>query len=320
MKSGLNLSKRETVPIFFALDDRYVPYLCVALNSIKTHATEKYDYDINILIDTLDEENVRAIFNMATDNIKISFVNVAERLGAIGNMLHMRDYYTQATYYRFFIPAMFPQYVRGVYLDCDTVVTDDVAKLYRCGLGDNLVAAVPDEIITDIDVFGMYSEHVLKIPRQEYFNAGVLVMNLEQMRKINIEKRFLELLSERTYRVAQDQDYLNVICYGKTTLVNKRWNKTPMPDSNIHCIPKLVHYKINFKPWRYDNVPYGELFWKYAENTCFYDELLRIKENYTKAEMERDAMQYSSLVELAIKETEEVFAELEEDSCDFVEA
>jgi lipopolysaccharide biosynthesis glycosyltransferase len=164
------------------------------------------------------------------------------------------------------------------------------------------VAAVPDEIITDINVFGQYSEKVLRIPRNEYFNAGILTMNLAEMRRVKIEEQFASLLSQRTYRVAQDQDYLNVICYRKSTLLSKKWNKTPMPYSNRRRIPKIAHYKINFKPWRYDGVVYGELFWKYAEGTVYYDTLLRAKNAYTEQEKARDARQYEVLVALAIEE------------------
>ena len=302
MKNTIKQTKRETIPVFFAVDDNYAPYLAVSLNSLIASASLKYDYDVNVLIETINDENRQIIENMATDNVKIKFVSVKERLIAICQRLHMRDYYTKATYYRFFIPAMFPEYDRGLYLDCDIAITDDVAKLYHCHLGNNLLAGIPDEIITDIDVFGQYSEKVLGIPRHEYFHAGILVMNLAEMRQVNIEKQFSELLALRTYRVAQDQDYLNVLCYKKTTLLNKKWNKTPLPTSNPHVIPKIAHYKINFKPWKYDDVIYGELFWKYAEGTAYYDSLRKAKCAYTTEEKARDARQYEDLVALAIEE------------------
>lgn len=302
MKSTIKQTTREIIPVFFAVDDNYAPYLAVSLNSLIATASSKYEYDINVLIETISDENKQIIENMATENVKVKFVSVKERLRAICERLHMRDYYTKATYYRFFIPAMFPEYDRGLYFDCDIAITDDVAKLYHCHLGNNLLAGVPDEIITDIEVFGRYSEKVLGIPRYEYFNAGILVMNLAEMRRVNIEKQFSELLSLRTYRVAQDQDYLNVLCYGKTTLLSKKWNKTPLPTSNPYVIPKIAHYKINYKPWRYDGVIYGELFWKYAEGTVYYNSLLEAKNAYTEEEKARDARQYEGLVALAIEE------------------
>ena len=44
-----NTPERKTVPIFFAVDDNYAPYLAVALESLKDNASDKYFYDINIL-------------------------------------------------------------------------------------------------------------------------------------------------------------------------------------------------------------------------------------------------------------------------------
>ena len=293
---------KELIPIFFATDDNYVPFLCVALNSLIANSSPKYDYKVHVLIDTLSDESKSILRSMQTDNVRLDFYCVADKLRGICERLHMRDYYTKATYYRFFVPEMFPEYDRGVYLDCDIVITDDIAKLYHAPLGKNLVAAVPDEIITDIEVFAQYSERVLGIPRNEYFNAGILTLNLAEMRKVKIEEQFAELLGKRTYRVAQDQDYLNVICYRKTTLLATKWNKTPMPNSNRRAIPKIAHYKINFKPWRYDNIPYAELFWKYAESTRFYGDLLDQKATYTVEEKLRDTMQYEGLVNLAISE------------------
>ena len=293
---------KPTIPIFFAVDDNYVPFLCVALRSICDSRTEKFEYQINVLVESLSIESRNAITSFECENVKIKFVNVQKKLTAICQRLHIRDYYSNATYYRFFIPEMFPEYDRGLYLDCDIVVNRDVAKLYNCPMGDSIVGAIPEEVMTDIDVFGRYSEEVLKIPRNEYFNAGILVMNLKRMREIEIERLFSDLLSLRTYRVAQDQDYLNVICRGRVYYLSKMWNKTPMPGSNEAIKPYIVHYKINFKPWRYDGIPYANFFWKYADKTEFSDMLHKIKENYSDGEKARDSAQYEGLVSLAAEE------------------
>lgn len=320
MKSTETKKDKKMIPIFFAVDDNYVPYLCVALRSLIDNSSKKYIYHVNVLIENLSDENKSLLQGMEVENVKIEFVNVAERLKYICTKLHMRDYYTKATYYRFFIPEMFPQYDRGVYLDCDIVLTADVADMYRCHMGKNLVAAVNDEIVSDIEVFARYSEEVLEISRYEYFNAGILVMNLSEMRKVHIEEQFAELLSKRTYRVAQDQDYLNKLCHEKVYYLPLKWNKTPMPYSNKRRIPKIAHYKINYKPWKYDNVVYGELFWEYAKKTSLYEQLLKGKKNYTVEEKQRDRMQYSGLVDLALAEiAQEGNSELCQDALAYAE-
>ena len=295
--------------MFFAVDDRYVPYLSVALRSLIDNRSLKYDYRVCILIEDLSEKNRNHLEQMACENVSIEFVCVTERLRSICARLHLRDYYTKATYYRFFIPEMFPQYKRGLYLDCDIVLTADAAQLYRCPMGKNLVAAVNDEIISDIEVFAQYSEQVLGISRHEYFNAGILAMNLEEMRRVRIEEQFARLLGERAYSVAQDQDYLNKLCAGRVYHLSVRWNKTPIPGTEWRGRPKIAHFKINYKPWRYVGVLYEELFWQYAEHTPFYQQLLEERANYTEEERARDRGQYESLVALAEDEVEKAHAE-----------
>lgn len=299
-----SFSEKEIIPIFFAVDDNYAKFLCVTLQSLIENSSDEYDYEVNVLIDELSGDNMNTILKMQKDNVKIKFVSVKEKLRAICSKLHMRDYYTQATYYRFFIPELFPMYGKGLYLDCDLIITTDVADLYHTELAGNYVAAIPEEFITDVEVFGIYSEKVLGVPRQEYFNAGILVMNLDLMRKENLQGQFAELLDKYTYRVAQDQDYLNVICYKKSVILDKTWNRTPMPYAPEET-PKIAHYKINYKPWKFDGIPYGDLFWQYAKNTPHYEELMSGKINYSEENKLRDKKGYEGLVRLALDEINE---------------
>jgi lipopolysaccharide biosynthesis glycosyltransferase len=317
MKSRTTQASRPLVPIFFATDDNYAPYLAVALRSLIDNSSAERDYRIHILSTGISEYHESILLGMQTDNVSIGFVDVSEKMNSICSRLHLRDYYTCATYYRFFIPAMFPEYDRGLYLDCDIVITRDVAELYTCQLGSNLVGAIVEEVMTDIEIFGRYSEVVLNIPRNRYFNAGILVMNLKAMRKMNILGAFSELLSQYTYRVAQDQDYLNVICRGRVKYIDKTWNKTPMPcNCDPANIPAIAHYKINYKPWRYSDVIYGEVFWKYAALTPVYESLSQMQANYTLQEKARDAAQYDALIQLAENEIDSVIATYHSHSSD----
>lgn len=301
----LKNTRTSVIPVFFAVDDRYVPHLHVALRSLIDHTCASYTYRIHILYDTLSEDSRASLASLALGNVEIYFTDVTARLVSVCDKLHLRDYYSQTTYYRFFIPALFPEYERGVYLDCDIVLNRDVADLYRVPMGASLVSAIVEEVISDIDVFGEYAEEVLHISRNAYFNAGILVMNLAEMRRIRLEEQFVRLLEKRTYRVAQDQDYLNVLCRDRVMLLPKLWNKTPMPNSDESVMPYIVHYKINFKPWRYDGIPYAEYFWDYAERTPYAEFFRNMKATYSEAERARDRAQYESLEALAAEQTRE---------------
>ena len=292
---------QDTVPVFFATDDLYAPYLGVALRSLAEHASNDVFYDVNILIDRLSPDNEKRLTSLSRDNVKVRFVKVSDRLDKLGHMLHLRDYYTHATYFRFFIPALFPHYEKGVYLDCDVVLKKDVAELYRTPLEGAMLAAAPEEVMLKYDVFGRYTEAVLEIPRTEYFSAGVLVMNLEKMRRVKLEEQFVSLLGRRKFPVTQDQDYLNVLCRGDFVMLSTDWNTTSFPDATAKA-PSLIHYKINWKPWHYRGTAYEDSFWDVATRTPYYLTLRSVLEAHTEEDVAREAQQFENLVALAESE------------------
>lgn len=301
-------TKKNAVPVFFAVDDNYVPYLAVAIRSLCDNASKAYDHNIHILIDTLSDTNREKLTSMQTDNVRIDFVCVADKLDGLGKMLHLRDYYTKATYYRFFIPELFPQYKKGIYLDCDMLILGDISELYRYDINRLLVAAAREEVMAHVPVFGEYAEEVVGVPCEHYFNAGMLLMNLDEMRKCNIKEEFVALSKERAFRVTQDQDYLNVICAGRSLIINQMWNKTAYSEDR-GFIPKIAHFKINYKPWRYDGIMCENEFWHYARKTEYYDELINEKKGYTAAERARDEKMYDDLMKLAETELDNYYNE-----------
>ncbi len=286
------------IPIFCAVDDGYAPYLAVALRSIR--ANTEHSLRVHVLIEHLSQEHKDNLLTMQDERLSLEFVDVAKKVESFGKSLHLRDYYTKATYYRFFIPELFPQYDKGLYLDCDIAVLDDIADLYHMDLQGHPLGAVTDEVITDIPVFSAYAETVLGIPRREYFNAGILVMDLAQLRRIDLLGSLVRLMDRHTFTVAQDQDYLNVLFYKKTAILPLRWNKTAFDNCDPLAPPAIVHFKINFKPWHYSGISYENHFWYYAKQTAYYECILEELNNYTG--QERDAAQYEGLVALAQKE------------------
>ncbi len=296
----------EIIPIFFAVDDNYAPFLSVALISMMDNASPNYDYRVYILIEKLSKANREKLLAHKKGNFSIEFVSVEKHINKLKAKLHLRAYYTKSTYYRFFIPDLFPQYDKGLYLDCDIAVSGDVLKLYNTELGDNYVAAVTDRVITDIPVFNEYSEKVLCVNNRDYFNAGILVMNLKKFREEKILVNIQKLMEWKTFKVAQDQDYLNVFCHNKVVYLDERWNLTPFPYLDKNIKPYIVHYKINWKPWHYSGVNYEEYFWKYADMSPYKDELYAMREAYSESDKVKDESQYDQLVNFALEDVASV--------------
>ncbi len=290
----------KMIPIFFATDDSYAPFLAVSIRSMLDNADKNYFYRIHILTSTMNEENRRKLAALAGENSEISFDDPEKKLEHLIGSLSLRDYYSVATYYRLFIADMFPQYDKVLYIDSDTAIPGDISKMYLTDIGSNLVGAVHESVML-VAPFGEYSEKVVGVPSDKYFNAGILLMNLKEFRSSRIESRFISLLSRKKFPVAQDQDYLNVLCQNRVYYFGHEWNLAPV-EGLTDKDPCIVHYKMASRPWNYDGVLYGQYFWQYAKASGYYEELCKIKSSRTPMDAAGDQRVYDGLVALALDE------------------
>ena len=297
---------QEIIPIFFAVDDKYVPFLAVTLQSLLNNASQENYYVIKILYTNMSEESKEKISKYTRENVNIEYVDLNYYIEKIKEKLYTRDYFSMTTYFRLFISNLYPQYNKAIYLDCDIVLLKDIAELYNIDIGDNLLGAVPDDIIQKNEVFQEYVEKVVGVASYKtYFNAGMLIMNLDELRKTDFQGKFLYLLETVKYSVVQDQDYLNRICKGRVKLLDKSWNVMPNATKDINEADiKLIHYNYQYKPWHYDNIPYAKYFWDLAKKTEFYNKLAEVKENFTDEMKYQDRVADTKLRELAKKETD----------------
>ena len=304
MKKRVYLRKKNRIiPVFFAADDKYTKFMMVTMKSIIENASVKYLYRFYVLHTDITPENQAIVKKMEKSNCKITFVDVNEELKKIAKKISLRDYYTATTYYRIFIPEMFPEYDKVLYVDSDTVIRADIAELFQYNLGKNYIGAIRDQLVVQTDIYGDYVEKVLGISRGAYFNAGVVLINCEEFREKKMLKQFVDLLSTYTFVVAQDQDYLNILCRDNVLWLDPRWNVQMMGELPFEEEKaKLVHYNLAAKPWHYKDCRFGNYFWEYAKQTAKYDELKEVLDNYTKEDEERDKTYGDNLENLAISE------------------
>ncbi len=294
------MSKQKEILICFATDDNYVPFLAVAVTSLLDNASKENFYRIFVLITNLKQENIDKIKKLETSNSEIEFISLAKELDKIKDMFHLRDYYSKETYYRIFIPNLFPQYKKVLYLDCDITVLGDIAELYGTHIHGYYVGAAQEEVMQTYEVFGNYVEKANGIKREDYFNAGILLINCRRWRNLLIAEKFVDLLGRYKFRVVQDEDYLNVLCKGHVKQFSLGWNKTSYKNNNFNDKDlKLIHWKINWRPWKYKGVLYEDYFWKYAKQTDFYDQLIQMRDSRTQEDFDKDEILMKNLCQMA---------------------
>lgn len=285
-------NQSNIIPIFFSVDDNYAPFLSVALSSMIQNASRAYAYRVTIMYENLKEKDRKNLTALATENVQINLISMENRLNGITDRMSNRlraDYFTLTIYFRLFIPIMFPEYDKAIYLDSDIVVPGDISELYQISLGDKLIAAAPDYSIAGVPRLAKYVEKGVGVDIHKYVNSGVLLMNLKKLRQVQLERRFLELLN--TYHfdcLAPDQDYLNAMCHGSIVYLPEDWDTMPTEGRKLIREPNLIHYNLFAKPWCYDNIQYEEYFWQYAKENAYLPQILDFKSRYGENEKKAD--------------------------------
>ena len=282
----------KVIPIFFGINDQYAPFLAASLSSLIDHASPDDHYEITIIHQDLAPANQEKLAQLAQDNIQINFKKLERDLqNDLNNDQNplRADFVTFTIYYRLFIADMFPQYDKGIYIDADTIINRNLADLFNQDLGDNLIGAVPDAFITHDPHGRHYAQEALAVDKNFYINSGVLLMNLRELRLQHFSEKFLNLLNKYHFKlIAPDQDYLNAMCFGKVLYLDPRWDIQTEHIISLDFKPNLIHYNLFGKPWNYDHVAFEDLFWQASKKTPYYEQVLKIKNEYSQAQKQHD--------------------------------
>jgi len=286
------------VAVAFASDANYVPYLATTLRSIINHSSPENNYDLVVLsqgIAGADQQKIKAMTDGAA-NLSLRFLDVSAQVDKKTGGFFTSAHISVATYYRLFTPAIFDQYSKLLYLDVDLVALADVAELFRVDLDGAVAGAVRDYLaIKDLSrrSNAKWREQLALREVSSYFNAGVMLLDLEQMRGENLEGKWFERLASLKTPRLHDQDILNSVCQGRIKYLDGSWNGAAWAEACGETIfsgelpeflyqeyiesqkaPRILHYYSRHKPW---NLPYLELaehFWRFAAETPYFDRLI----------------------------------------------
>ena len=296
---------KQIIPIFFTVDDGYVPFLSVALVSLLKNASKEYFYKIHVVHDNMSLENRNRIKSLETDNCEIIFSSMDQDLRCITDNLQNRlrpDIFTLTIYFRLFIPEMFKEYDKAIYIDSDIVVPGDISQLYNIDLEDNFIGGCRDKSIIGIKPFENYFTNGVGIDFHDYINSGVLLLNMKKLREHKLSEKFLYLLNKYHFEnVDPDQAYLNALCKGKIKYIDNSWDAMPNKNDKEIEHPNLVHYNLFFKPWHYDGISYEKYFWEYAKISGYEKEILEIKNNFSLEDEKNDEEHLNMMLERAEK-------------------
>lgn len=250
------------INICLACDNNYSMYAGVVIASILNNASSTDNLCIYILDGGISEERKQEILTLKLiKDCDILFIPVDEALYEEYKKVKTLSHISFATFYRLKLPSMLPNVNRIIYLDCDMVVLTSLKDLYDTDIGSNYIAGCED-----IGAKKLFTKY------KGYVNAGMLLFDLDKMRKENVEKIFLDYTVANINNLKHsDQDIINYACKGHIYILDDKWNVQSSNFTNrssyIHK-PSIIHFIAKRKPWKWASFSYHrDLYFKYLQLT-----------------------------------------------------
>jgi lipopolysaccharide biosynthesis glycosyltransferase len=272
----------SSINVALASDGNYIAHAAAMmssmLNMIDRATTIRFFLLTNQTLPQQDRMKLSAIFPDC--NIRFIDVDTSDFTWAPLNRPHV----SVVTYYRLNMHTLLPPDIeRVIYIDSDTIVVDSLDKLWNIDIGSKPIAGCAD-------AGGITQSIRLNLPSShKYFNAGVLIFNLAELRKSKILDDAVEVYHAREKEIIfQDQDILNILFANSTYTLPLRWNindfmftysdirpSYEVDDARKAVLdPGIIHFSGRIKPWDTRCVnPFGGWYWYYRNTTPWRESL-----------------------------------------------
>jgi lipopolysaccharide biosynthesis glycosyltransferase len=237
--------------VVLACDEAYAMPLATTLRSVVEANRKHWPVAFCVLSDGIPEPvRERVLHSLPEGSAQILWKTVdLTRYEEFSTLPHI----SKATFGRLLIPRVVPATVsRVLYLDSDLLVLDDLEPVWSANLDGAVVGAVLDLMDPILKRGEPGWEEMPRV--RDYFNAGVLLMDLGPWRNERISERALEYLSQHPETPRADQDALNVACDGRWKKLDGRWNLQCFRNENLAAMgpverPGIAHFITRKKPW-----------------------------------------------------------------------
>ncbi len=213
--------------IVYATDDNYAMMAAVSMYSLLVNNSSKTEYTFFILTEGLSSENKKRLTSICKmQEAHIHFLGADVILKELVKKFEIPAWNngSYGTYSRLFIGALLPDYVDDVlYLDCDTLILDDLKPLfdYRFEEGKALIGV--KDIVGNSDY--AHRREIGISDTASYFNAGVCRINVNYFRENECNERILNHMRDvRSVYPFVDQDIFNVVMENEIQIVSPKWN------------------------------------------------------------------------------------------------
>ena len=265
----------DSITIVSVSDNHYVVLLAALLKSIEINHKSGEPIDFYIVEDGISESNKKKTKDSINKNIiTIHWISLSEAIPSNILLPLDRSSYPLNIYVRLWIPEFIPANINKViYLDVDMLVIEDISKLWQTDIGNKAIAAVkdrPEVNLSNWERIKNFKELGLTA-NLEYFNSGLLILNLNEWRKHDYTKKIIQCIKDNIqFADFPDQYGLNVIFANQWFKLSPLWN---CHASSKEKNPNLIHFSSRKPIYRSynNNKYYQEVFDGYLAQTLWGD-------------------------------------------------
>ena len=280
------------INVVYASDDNYAKHAGISIESLLNTNREIEKIKIYVIENNIEIENKQKIEDIV-NKYKRDIVFIDSK--NFDSKLKINDNFPRAAFSRLFLSSIkeLEEEDKVLYLDCDTIVNDNIEELYNTNLEGCYFAAVQDNAAYYLlKKIGMNKKN-------RYINSGVLLINLTKWREDDIENKFLKFIEKHNGKVNHhDQGVLNGVCKDYIKILHPKFNMMPemiymtVKQSNflynVHNYysqkevdeakknPVIIHYVEKFysRPWKIDcEHPMKNKYLEYLYKSEFNKEL-----------------------------------------------
>lgn len=218
MKSAVE-PQGGVVHLCFITDETYVRPTRVALESLKANRMPSAHYVAHVICRGVGDDGITEIERAACDCLDIEIMR-RDELPVPQETISLVRHVSPTAIFKFFLPEMFPQLDRILYLDSDILILDDLQALWQEDVSMCYAGVVCDnQTVVGQDAHLKW----LDFKHRRYFNSGVMLLNLRRMRKDGITAKLMDYRVNGKNRF-MDQDALNVVFDGCVKFLPLRYN------------------------------------------------------------------------------------------------
>jgi len=198
------------IPVAFICDSHYIMPTAVAITSLICNKNPNTYYDIYIIAADLSEREIEKFYEFKGSNADIYIIKASlEKFKGI----RISGHFTSTVYLKFDLPDLIPNQDKVLYLDSDVIIQKDLSDLFEINIKDYYAGVVKDIGLIEND---------LNI--KNYFNSGVMLLNLKLMRENDTSTALLNIGRSAERLTFVDQDCFNIVFDKKVKLLPAIYN------------------------------------------------------------------------------------------------